>query len=413
MGYSSARAEFRDIKVDLTNGNLLTAEEIESKNSTTFGVSVAADGSVSRVAADDASAAIVLTGKYHSNEHGWGNFSSTVSVDGPVKVTMGSCAWGGDVTVKNAAGETLATFNTNTGACFHGDKANNVASAIYKGDATTLTIAGGSYTPYIAVEAVDPASLVEDADVKFDFGAYTGGGVLPASSKIEIGKSFTIPVNCTLYEEGKTLTGWSDGSNTYNIGDAVTVAGNMTLTPVFTDNTVSLADRTESVTLRWDFQQNSGAPIVGFQNATGFWVAQAKIGDEVIDVKMDFDTNNGGKLANANWKDWAQVNGGTKFVVPACQGAVVSLESYSATTTTTVDGQLIGDGTKNPSFTCAGNIESTDIVIGDGSYFRYVQVVLPVVKTVGGASFTNEPASVVWAFNSASYETSVAAPESA
>ena len=119
------------------------------------------------VAADDASAAIVVSGKFHSNEHGWGNFSSTVTVEGPVRISMGTCAWGGDVTVKNADGETVATFNTNTGACYHNDKTGNIASAVYKGNASTLTIAGGSYTPYIAVEKVDPSELLDEYEVSF------------------------------------------------------------------------------------------------------------------------------------------------------------------------------------------------------------------------------------------------------
>ncbi|MDE6683652.1 MAG: hypothetical protein K2J94_00555, partial [Duncaniella sp.] len=237
--------------------------------------------------------------------------------------------------------------------------------------------------------------------------------MLPERLKVEIGKTFTVPANFTLYQEGKTLTGWSDGTNTYKAGDVVTVTADVALTPVFADNTVSLADRTEPVTLRWDFQQQNGAPVVGFQNVKGFWVAQANVGNETIDVKIDFDTNNGGKIANANWKDWAQMNGGTTFTLPACQGAVVSLESYSATTTTTVDGQSIGDGTKNPSFTCAGNLETVDVVIGDGSYFRYIQVILPVVKSTGGASYSDAPASVVWSFNSDNYESSVAEPAGA
>lgn len=83
LGIPVARAEFRDIRIDLTNGNLLESAEKPASNSpmVSFGVAVAADGSVSRVASDDASAAIVLNGQYHSNEHGWGNFSSTVKVD--------------------------------------------------------------------------------------------------------------------------------------------------------------------------------------------------------------------------------------------------------------------------------------------------------------------------------------------
>lgn len=415
LGYQSARADFKDIKVDLTNGNLLTEQEIANTSLTTFGVAVGADGSVSRVTADDAAAAIVLTGKFHSIEHGWGNFTSTVKVDGPVKVSMGTCAWGGDVTVKNEAGETVASFNTNTGACYHNDKVANIASATYKGGAATLTISGGSYTPYIAVEAVDPADLVEEVEVSFGFGEYADAGVLPAGEKVEIGKTFTIPANFTMYQEGKTLTGWTDGSKNYEIGEVVTVSGALALTPVFVNNTVTLADRTDAVTLRWDFQRMNGAPTVGFEGKTGFWVTQAKIGTETIDVKLDFDTNNGGKIANGNWTDWAQMNSGTTFKVPSCKGAVVSTEAYSVPTTTTVDGMQMGNGSsKTPEFTCQGNAEFVDMVIGDGSYYRYIQVVLPFVpKDLGGSSFDNQEASVVWAFNNSStyMEDVVASPE--
>ena len=309
---------FKDIKVDLTNGNLLTTEEKEGGSSVKFGVAVAADGSVSRVDAEDASSAIVLQGKFHSNEHGWGNFSSTVKVDGPVKVSMGTCAWGGDVTVTDASGNSFK-FNTNTGACYHNNKTENIASGIYKGEATTLTISGGSYTPYIAIEAVDPADLKEEFDVTFSAGDFENAGVLPEALKIESGKTFKVPANFTMYQDGKTLTGWTDGDKTYAIGEEVTVSKAMPLTPVFVTNSVTLADRTEPVTVTFDFQRQNGAPTVGYQNVTGFWVAQAKIGSETIDVKADFDTNNGGKFANANWNDWAQLNSGTKFTVPSCQ----------------------------------------------------------------------------------------------
>lgn len=158
-GVIPASAAFKDIKIDLTNGNLLLPEEMPKENQPqlSFGVVIGDDGSATRVAADDTNANIVLNGKFHSTDHGWGNFSATVAVEGPVKVSMGSCAWGGDVTVKNAAGDIVAKFNTKNGICY--DKNNmSVVSAYYKGtDATTLTISGGRYTPYIAVEKADPA----------------------------------------------------------------------------------------------------------------------------------------------------------------------------------------------------------------------------------------------------------------
>ncbi len=404
LGMPAAHAEFRDIKIDLTNGNLLESDEIANKTFVEFGAAVAADGTVSRVASGDATAAITLKGKYHSDEHGWGNFSSTVDVEGPVKISMGSCAYGGDATVKNAAGETVGTFNINIGKCFHQNKAENIVSTIYKGGAATLTISGGGYASYIAVEAVDPSQLVEDFTVSYGLGD-TGAlaTILPANETVEKGATFVIPKNMTVYSEGKTLTGWTDGTNTYAIGDEVTVNSDITLTPVFTDNAASLADRTEPLTLRWDFQRRNGAPSTGgIQNQDGLvWVTQAEIGGVTIDVPLPFSTTNDGKFANAAWTDWAQLNPGTSFQVPSCKGAVISLESYGATTTTTIDGQVINQGVTTPSFTCGSATDPVEVVIGDGSYFRYIQVVLPVVAAPnpGGARFENEAASIVWPFN--------------
>lgn len=395
-----ADASFRDIKIDLTNGNLLTSDEIAGKTSVSFGVAVADDGTQTRVEAGDASANIVLTGKFHSNEHGWGNFSSTVAVEGPVKISMGTCAWGGDVTVKNAAGEVVAKFNTNTGVCYHNDKTANIASAYYKGtEATTLTISGGSYTPYIAVEKADPSELADEATVTFSLGDITAeGDLLPEPQKVEVDSKVTIPANRTLYIAGKTLTGWTDGTAVYAIGEELVVSKDVTLTPVFTDNTVAVADRTEPVALKWDFQRQNGAPLMSYQNKTGIYVTQAVVNGQTIDVKLDFDTNNGGKIANGSWTDWCQMNSGTKLTVASCKGAVVSLEAYSAITTTTIDGQTDYTHANAISYTIANTAETIDIVIGDGSYYRYVNVVLPVLAS-GGKTYTDEAASVVWNFN--------------
>ena len=409
-GVMPASAAFKDIKIDLTKGNLLTAEEISGKSMVSFGVVVGDDGSATRVAADDATANIVLNGKYHSDQHGWGNFSATVAVEGPVKVSMGSCQWGGDVTVKNAAGDVVAKFNTNNGACYDSNNMS-VVSAYYKGtEATTLTISGGSYTPYIAVEAADPSELVEEATVTFALGdVQAEGDLLPEAKKVEIGKTVTIPANHTLYIAGKTLTGWTDGTNTYAAGEELTVSEDVTLTPVFTDNNVSLADRTDAVTLNFDFQTKNGAPTMAYQNKTGIYVTQAVVNGQTIDVKLDFDTNNGGKIANANWNDWCQMNSGTKLTVPSCKGAVVSVEGFEILgepsktnldkSVLKIDGQTDYTSGNVVSYTIANTAETIDVVIGaEGSYYRYVKVVLPVIAT-GGKTYNNEAATVVFAMN--------------
>ena len=394
-------AGFVDIKADFTNQSFFTEADA---NGATAGLKMNEDGTFTRVAADDATANAVISGKWHSKEHGISNFSATVKVEGPVKIILGTCAWGGNVTVKNAEGsEVVPSFTTNTGACYHQDMAKNVVAAYYTGEATTLTIAGGSYVPFFAVLKVNPEDIPHTAKVTFALGESGAEGVLPDAIEKNIGEKVKIPANTTLYAEGKTLTTWTDGTNQYKAGDEITLAEDVTLTPVFTANEVSLADRTEPVTLKYNFRRDAGAPTVAYQNATGIWVAQATIGDKVIDVKADFDTNNGGKFANGNWTDWAQLNSGTKWTIPSCKGATVSIEAYNELTTTSIDGQTDYTSGKTINYTVASAAETVDVVIGnDGAYYRYIQVVLPVVQSQGGGkTYDNADAKVVWAMTDA------------
>lgn len=404
-------ATFKDIKVDFTNGQVLTSEE---SSVITVGIVVNDDGSITRVTSDDATANAIISGKFHSNEHGLGNFSATVAVDGPVKIGMGTCAWGGDVTVKNAEGTEVAKkFNTNDGTCWHNSK--NVIYTYYSGEAATLTIAGGSYTPYFSVEAVSLEDIPNDIEVSFALGS-EAAGVVPSAMKVAIGDKFAIPANTSLYAEGKTLTSWTDGTNEYKIGDEVTAGeADIVLTPIFTANAVSLADRTDAVTIKWVFGEKNGCIGVGYQGNAGFLVAQANVGEATIDVKLDIDAT-GGKFNNMRGDTWAQVNGGTKFTLPSCKGAVVTINAYSALgadgkTATTIDGQKDYTSGTAVTYTIIGTNETIDIVAGDDAgYMSDVQVVLPVVEeSIIGKTFTNEPATIVWPFNDATTPTAYTA----
>ena len=398
--------EWCDIYLDLTNGAFLTTEEMENKSQFSFGV--IADSLV-RVGVEEKCADIILNGKYHSNEHGWTGFSCTVPVEGPAKIGIGACAWGGDVTVKNADGEVVATFSSNNGTCYHSNKAENIVFAYYTGESTTLTISGGNYVPYISVEKL--TEIITEATVTYSLGNVEAEGVLPVSETVIVGKGkITIPVNCTLYAEGKTLTGWTDGVNTYVTGQEIEPAADMLLTPIFTDNQVSLADREQEVPIIWDFRRQNGAPVLSWQGVTGFLIAQAVVNGQTIDVKMEVDATIG-KLANGNWQDWCQVNQGTEFRIPACKGATVNLESYSATTTTTIAGDVINQETTTPYYIYNGDADAIDVVIGDGSYFRYIKVVLPVVENdLIGKEFKDEDVSVIWAFTDSITETPSVTP---
>ena len=400
-----ASAAFKDFKIDLTAYNdassLLTADEVSNNANFEFGIAVADDGTISRVDKADASATAVISGKYH-NDHGCTGVKLVVPVDGAVKIGVGNCTYSGHtVKVKDGTGTEVALFAVGTG-CWSRNKSDEVVTfGYYRGGATTLTIESSSYTPFIMVAAA--TDVPTEYTATFSWGDAAQEGSLPANIKVTEGKTIKIPVNFTLYQEGKTLTGWTDGKNTYAIGEEVKMTSDLTLTPVFTANAVALADRTEPVTIKWDFQQKNGAPAVAYQNKTGFWVAQAVVNGKTIDVKTDFDTNNGGKFANGNWQDWAQLNGGTKFTIPSCKGAIVNVEAYNALGTgdnpLKIDGQSDYVSDKTISYEIANTAETIDVVIGsEGSYYRYIQVILPVVQATGGKTYNNEAATVVWPF---------------
>lgn len=398
--YAAGESSFKDFAIDLSVQGLLTADEyVEQAVINPFGIVVAEDGSLSRVAADDASANAVISGKYW-NSHGWVNVKLVLPVNGPVKIGVGNCTYSNSTcSIKNADGQEVGSFPVETKGCWSSNKSDDLVTyGYYKGEAGVITIDIPSYTPYVSITAVEdvPSSVV----VSYDLGESAAAGSLPASVTVDFGSKVTIPANFSLYVEGKTLTAWTDGTNQYAVGSEFTPEANVTLTPVFTENTVTLADRKEAVSIRWDFQQRNGAPVIAYQNQLGFWVAQAEVNGKTIDVKADFDTNNGGKIANGNWSDWAQMNAGTKFTIPSCKGAVVSMEAYNTITTTTIDGQSDYAQANTISLEIINKAATIDVVIGDGSYYRYIQTILPVVEAeVTGQTYSNEKAAVIWDFN--------------
>ena len=286
----SAQDTFRNIEFSLMNGNFLTQDEIDNKTTVSFGVAIDESGNATRVDKDDASANIVLQNfKYHNNEHGFSPGTFIVPVSGNVKISIGGCAYGGDVTVKDASGDLVTTFS-NTVGCYH-NSPNPVAVGYYSGEATTLSISGGSYIPYIAIEAVNETPST--GTVSFGLGSYTDIGTAPASETIQLGEEYTLPMNRTLYVEGQTLTAWTDGTDNYTPGQTITVTGDLALSPVFSANSVSLADRDGDVAVTWDFQRKYGAPTLALEGKSGIYISQATVNGNVIDVKIDLNATKG------------------------------------------------------------------------------------------------------------------------
>ena len=400
-GVGLAQEAFADFAVQLT-----AAPFSDNTSTTSFNVKVdSSTGAASIVEAGEESTFSFTSARWNDGQHGWVNCVFTIPVNGPVKIGLGNCQFGDQAGTIVDSDNNSTTLTVGKSNCWSAsDIANTTSYTIYKGtSATTLTVTYNGYCPYISVEAVDASELVSDATVSFSAGEATGM-IVPASITSEVGSEITLPKNFTMYVEGKTLTGWSDGTTSYAPGTSYTVpSADITLDPVFTENTVSLADRTEPVTLKWNFRRDQGAPVVAWQNTNGkIWITQATINNETIDVPMIVKTNPG-KFNNSSNTDCAQTNNGTLFTIPSCKGAVVSTEchnSYSITTTT-IDGQTdyTGFGTANISYEIANTAETIDIVIGDGTYYRYIQTVLPVVQQSGGTTYTDEEGTIVWPFS--------------
>ena len=157
-GMTYADGGFKDFAVIVNNqeGTLLTADEQVQGTEVNFGVAVADDGTVSRVAADDATSVATVSGKFHS-EHGCTNLKVVVPVEGSVKILVGQCTYSGKtIYVTNSEGATVASANP-AQACWKNDR-SCVTEVIYSGPATTLTITGPDYCPYVAVKKyVEPA----------------------------------------------------------------------------------------------------------------------------------------------------------------------------------------------------------------------------------------------------------------
>ena len=394
----SAQSGFRNFAVQLTKADIFDTSVLN------FGVKVAEDGSYTATAADAADANFTVSAaRYNDADHGWVNCTFTIPVNGPVKIGLGNCQYGAQDGTITDAGNNVTALTVGNANCWHVNMQDNISYTVYKGtEPTVLTVKYNGYCPFISCEAVDAAELKEDATVSFDITGIDCQGFAPETVTVEVGKTVTIPQNFSLYREGYTLTGWAAGSDVHAVGTEMTVNGNVVLTPVFTANEWNLGEQQEPVTVKFNFRRDQGAPTVAWQNQEGMvWVAQATAAGKTIDVAAKVDTKPG-KMANGNWSDWCQLNNGTTFTIPSAKGAVVSVEAFNALgtgdTPLTIDGQSDYTSGKTISYTIGSSAETIDVVIGsEGSYYRYIQVVLPKVeKNMSGLSFDNVEGSVTW-----------------
>ena len=339
---------------------------------------------------------------FNGTQHGYFNLVATIPVEaGDYRITLGACQYGtGEGNVKSVSEEVLAAFNQNTGVCYDADPATNIVSVVIAVPTEqSIVVDCGNYTPYLAIEKL------ADDQYTINFVNTTADviGDVPEATIVVKNESLTLPVNQSMYKEGYTLTGWTDGSNTYAPGATFTPTAHTTLTAVFTSNTVSIPTATSSVSVRWYFGKSNGAPSVHFEGGAGngYLITQAIVDGVAIDAKLDIDATSGKFLNTGRNDQWAQVNATTTFAFLSKQGAIVSLGVYNDPANSTLDNQVYTAYASNIASYAAEPISNiSTFVAKDGDYYSYLELTYtapapPIVFNDFAIDFRTNPYTVV------------------
>lgn len=210
-------------------------------------------------------------------------------------------------------------------------------------------------------------------------------GDVPAAKVIEIGGKFTVESrNYQLLKPGYTLTGWTDGTNTYEFGKSYDIVNDIVLNPVFRANEQSISAITKVTTVTWPFATNKDAPTVNWTDGeTHVLAAQQAVTGELQDF--------GAKVASTGFATGAAtatVAEGTTIKIPMKYGTTIELftsgETPSAKVLTTdlvtprnmtVDGSTL-------TYTYKGGNNELTINLGAGTYdslvVHYVPTGMPI-----------------------------------
>ena len=350
--------------------------------------------------------AYLASAAYNGNQHGYVNLKVTMPVvAGNYMITIGNCQYNSsNGAVKNEDesatlnlidknGQTITAIETPKN-CYDQNTSENITSVWFVAEeAQTIKIVCPQYTPYIKVEKVESVpQAITVYTVNFVNDTEGATGTVPAQEEVVDGESLTIPLNRTLYKEGYTLIGWSDGIDTYAVGETFTPDDNATLIAVFTENAASLLNAAHEVTVKWEFEEANGAPSLSWEGVEGFLVAQVIVGGARLDVKLTIDASDGKFYNVGRGGNWCQINAGTKLIMPSKKDAVVVLSAMNEPAGSTLDGGTYTYENQKASFTVGETEGSSALVIGSGNqWYRSLQVTYPASVADG---MTNTDANV-------------------
>ena len=235
-----------------------------------------------------------------------------------------------------------------------------------------------------AITPSTPAAVGYYVNVAFHNDDNDAYGEEPATVKVQSGVALTIPTNQTIYKKGYTLTGWNDGNKTINVGDAYLPIDNVTLTPVFAANQVSLTDRTEAISQTWQFAQvNGAAKYTGNESAN---VNQVSI--KGVSIDLGIKMSDGDNVTNETYaaEGWMAATEG-EFTIPVVRNAIVTVNVYK-TAGIAIAGETLAykptngaAGDVTYTYTYKGTDDEITLNIGN-NYIRSITVDYPAPPTL-------------------------------
>ena len=228
-------------------------------------------------------------------------------------------------------------------------------------------------------------------------GVYCVSSMFPANinTVVKGGKATLPAANYMYYKEGYTMTGWKVGGTEYKFGKeevTVTLNEDVTAEPVFAENTVSLAARSDKVTVTYDFNASTnGGRWVNIERNADKVITRITVDGQEIDYVMDADcqkdagiTGSTGKLNNTAKGVTAQCNKGTVLTIhDAVKGSVITLtcdrDGVFSTKTTFNGAAGTLDGTKAIKYTATEDGDVKVIVADENIYLTTITVTYPYV----------------------------------